>query len=195
MMICYNNIDIERLYFAHGFGVKLYNATEKDQFLPMDRWGVSWKICPPRMRPESYELILDNDVVIHGTSDIFEKAIAENKCLMTEGHFRNFGKYADKLPSKLRLNSGLIGLPPNYDFGKDLKEVFMGWDDTGEAFDEQGLIALALTKNPYYIMPLSELHICHENYVKTPFGIHFVRVNSGAYTFWDEHRKNMVKFL
>lgn len=122
---------------------------------PRGRLGSFWKICPPRISLNSHELVCDNDVIIQRPSEELERFFFEEKTLVSEDHIFSLGKYTNFLDRPY--NSGLYGLPPNFDFGQALLNA---WRDTGSmcpllSRDEQGLISLVLTmhKNGFIAIP------------------------------------------
>ncbi len=114
--------------------------------------GTLWKVCPARMRMESHEIVMDNDIVLLKKFPQFDEFLASNnKSLLLEEPIRFYGRY-DHLFSKdeLFLNSGLMGFPPNYDFGVELRKA---WVANGSLTnitqaDEQGLLMYVLSQLP-----------------------------------------------
>ena len=115
--------------------------------------GTMWKVCPPRMRMESHEIVMDNDIVLlKKPRQIDEFLESRSHSLLLEEPIRFYGRY-DCLfpPDEPCLNSGLMGFPPGFDYGT---AVSMNWDRYGRytglsQADEQGLLTYTLsqTKN------------------------------------------------
>src|ERR1035438_4703034 len=81
-MVCHNNIDKEDLRFVKHLSprIVLYEQKWEECAIPdfcstiKNKDGTSndcskvggslWKVCPARMRPEGYEIISDNDLII-----------------------------------------------------------------------------------------------------------------------------------
>lgn len=114
--------------------------------------GTMWKVCPARMRMETHEVIMDNDIVVlRKFSQLDEWLSQKSKTLILEEPIRFYGKY-DPLFSQEGpfLNSGLMGLPPGYDFGL---EILKNWTHHGSyenlsQADEQGLLTYTLNQMP-----------------------------------------------
>lgn len=114
--------------------------------------GTMWKVCPPRLRPDAHEIIMDNDVILlRGLPEIDRFLECENKALILEEPIRFYGRIDPYFePGEPYLNSGLMGMPPYYDFGKAITEQ---WEITGclsniSQADEQGLLMLTLSQLP-----------------------------------------------
>lgn len=114
--------------------------------IPSGRQGSFWKLCPPRLDIDSYEIVADNDVIIQKRPDEIEIFLEKNKVLISEDNLMAFGKYTKYIKSKKFYNSGLFGLPPEFDFKKLLIKK---WEETNKmqplmSRDEQGLIVATL---------------------------------------------------
>jgi len=114
--------------------------------------GTMWKVCPARMRMESHEIVMDNDIVLlKKFPQIDEFLNSNNKALILEEPIRFYGRY-DYLfgNDKVFLNSGFMGFPPGYDYGL---EIYNTWVQYGKfanisQADEQGLLMYTLNKLP-----------------------------------------------
>lgn len=154
-----NGVDILRTSWE-SFPLPLYTVLLVDDegkktLVPRGRQGSFWKICPPRISLDSHELVCDNDVVFQRIPEELERFFFENKTLVSEDRISSLGKYTKFVDRPY--NSGLYGIPPNFDFGQAL---FDAWQNTGSmcpllSRDEQGLISLALTihKNGFLTIP------------------------------------------
>jgi hypothetical protein len=162
--------------------------------------GTMWKVCPPRMRMESHEIIMDNDIVVlRKFKQIDEWLSQTEKVLVLEENIRFYGRY-DRLhgPAPF-LNSGLIGLPPGYDFGHAISTV---WASNGHytnlsQSDEQGLLTFALIQMPNIrIQPNQVIEILGRDYNARIHGseeaIHFVQSNRMPnHRAWLQYRELM----
>ena len=67
-VVCYNNLDehqFKRLcLIVKETPIKLFQQLQKDCPVSQQNLGSLWKLCPPRLRMMSHEIIMDNDVVI-----------------------------------------------------------------------------------------------------------------------------------
>lgn len=171
-LICSNavnlNSKIELQRISQRFKIDIYEQSWID--LPIDesfvfkkqnsiRDGTFWKICPPRMRLGSHEIICDNDIVftqpIKSINEFLEKEVV---LMMKEDAFC-VGKYFKLFKDNENYNSGFYGLPPNYDFEKELKQ---NWEDNGRYNgllwrDEQGLVTSTLKKQEHITIKSDEI--------------------------------------
>jgi hypothetical protein len=120
---------------------------KKINLLKQKKNGSFWKICPPRLRINSHEIILDNDLLFLKKPKIIDQFLIENKNLIIEDCIPYSGDYFKK--GEQTYNSGVIGLCPNYNFHD---EIIKYWDtDKNEkTFDydeEQGFLTYILLKS------------------------------------------------
>jgi hypothetical protein len=179
-LICSNAIDpiciIKIKEISERFGVEIYKQswdsfplnkeTVLENFnifsktgIPRGRQGTFWKICPPRLRIGSHEIICDNDLIITKKIDSIFQFLENNKVLMLKEDAFCVGKYFHMFKEGENYNSGLYGLPPNYDFANDLK---CSWEKNGKFNnlfwrDEQGLITMTLKKNKHITITSDEI--------------------------------------
>lgn len=172
-VVCYNGLNPENLQFLRGsvgsLPIQFYcqdwamcavndhmqNPRRKDGSFEWDGkkcGGTMWKVTPPRMRMESHEIIMDNDVIIMKKFPQIDEWLAQtSKALVLEEPIQFYGRYEsehDKNPPYL--NSGFIGLPPGYDYGA---EIYKHWARLGRytnisQADEQGLLTYTLIQSP-----------------------------------------------
>lgn len=119
--------------------------------IPRGRQGSFWKLCPPRISINSHEIVCDNDLIFNKCPKEIKNFLDSERTLVTEENIFSFGKYKKHISKPY--NSGLYGLPPNYDFTKKIIET---WKKTGQmqpllSRDEQGIILLTLLSNGNYI--------------------------------------------
>lgn len=203
-IICHNHLD--ELYLL-GIDAELRNQTLADAPCvlaePIDNYeestGCGWKLCPPRLRPDSHELWLDNDLVICKRIEEIDRWLAGNKAIITEGlgRRRMFGLYDEHISPELRLCAGLFGLPPHFDFAAAIRsriDVMEGKPLGG--YDEQGLTASVVTSMDYIIVPLSQVHIAEDH---VPFsshlyaGFHFAGANRKPWhRGWQSYKKTQA---
>jgi hypothetical protein len=100
-----------------------------------------------------------------------DEFLSSSKNLCLEDPITFQGKYHKLFKKGEAYNSGLIGLPPQYDFGK---EVFDFWSKN-KIFnlnhnDEQGLLTKVLTKDKNYILiKKTEIIECHRGNFCVPY--------------------------
>ena len=114
--------------------------------------GTMWKVCPARMRMETHEVVMDNDIVIlKKFPQIDEWLKTTGKSLILEEPIRFYGRYDCLFGGESTfLNSGFMGFPPDYDYGA---EIYNTWMQYGKYMnisqaDEQGLLMYTLNKLP-----------------------------------------------
>jgi hypothetical protein len=191
-IICYNNINLD---IIKKLGIPLFNQEEFRDSLPWCPSGVAWKLYPPRLRKESHEIFIDNDLVIrYKLWQIDEFLSKDNAVIYTAGLYRSFGRFDKKVARSHKLNSGLFGLPPGFDFYSKLVRLMkafplqQAWCDK---FDEQGMVASILTSNfDRIVIGLGDIAICHNgNCPFSNYGHHFVSANVGNGYAWEKWKK------
>jgi hypothetical protein len=113
--------------------------------------GTLWKVCPARMRMESHEIVMDNDVVMLQAFPQIQRFLQEDKALVLEEPIRFYGRYDCLFGSDPPyLNSGFLGFPPGYDYGSKLFETWVkhGRYENISQSDEQGLLTYTLSQHP-----------------------------------------------
>jgi hypothetical protein len=147
--------------------------------------GVAWKLYPPRIRMESHEIFIDHDLVLAerlAGLDLFLESADAFLHTQSPPGVRNYGRFDDLVPDGFRLNSGLFGLPPNFQF--DMRPVGK-WS---EYFDEQGFVASVICRQSNVIqIGIDEVWICDSD--ETPR-------NAKAYHFVHDRRdESWIRFL
>lgn len=206
-VICYNGLNREDLQFlTNAIGTKPIQLYAQNwSHCPVDdicqsprrkdgsfEWngnlcgGTMWKLCPARMRMESHEIVMDNDIILLKKFPQIDEFLNSNeKVLMLEEPIRFYGRY-DCLfgADDTYLNSGLMGFPPGYDYGA---EVYNNWVQYGKYMnisqaDEQGLLMYTLNKMPSVRVKKDQMiQVLHRDF-KTNItgheeGIHFTQSN------------------
>lgn len=147
--------------------------------------GTIWKVCPPRIRLDSHEIIMDNDIVILKKFPQIEEFLNENKSLVLEEPIRFYGRY-DYLFSSHGpfLNSGLMGFPPGYDFGAKIHENWIKYGQYQKLTqaDEQGLLTFTLNQSPNIRIQANQMiEILHRDFKTEITGdeqaLHFTQAN------------------
>lgn len=155
--------------------------------------GTMWKTCPARMRIDSHEIIMDNDVVILKKFKQIDEFLESEKTLILEEPIRFYGRYDCLFDDKvINLNSGFMGMPPGYDFGE---EIYKNWEKHGKYMnlsqsDEQGLLTYTLSQQPNIRIKKEQMvEVLHRDYSAKITGreesIHFVQSNRiQNHVFW-----------
>jgi hypothetical protein len=116
--------------------------------------GSLWKLCPPRMRPDAHEIIMDNDIVMCRSMPQIDEFLLSDRPLLLKEYFRFLGAYDVLFEKDEKYNSGFVGLPPNFNYADKIRQV---WNKNGSLCklsygDEQGLITYTLKReNPILI--------------------------------------------
>lgn len=151
-LLCYNQISPDKL---KSFDIELHQQDPSHLPVNMVKWDGKfnsdklenhkprncWKLCQLRMRPDDYEIILDNDLFF--MNDIFHDFLNGKYCLTTEAMKRSYGRFSDRL-NGLNINTGLVGFPPGFHPEIPWHWLSEGWQNY---FDEQAMLAFAIQNN------------------------------------------------
>ena len=192
-VICYNNLrERDHLEVLKNMGVDLYEQSTSDLNYPlmpvekplgwkgaMPGWG--WKLCPPRLRRESHELWVDNDLLIRERLPEIDQWLDSKMSIISKGHrydMRYYGEFADLVPKNKSCSAGFFGLPPHFDFESAIAEkcqqVLKG-RPLGY-FDEQGLVTAIVTNQDHIIAHNVEM-IKGPVVKPLPKAMHFIATN------------------
>lgn len=159
-----------------------------------DVWGPAWKLFPPRLDVNDHEILIDNDIVLYERSEIIEEFLGQTKlCVVTEAYKRSYSpQFEDLVPTDFNINSGLVCLPPGFDYGRSIQSVFdysrrikaKLWEDH---FDEQTIVASVLSRNTTKIIPITDISVCVTSYVRGRIGTHFVGLNGTKTDHWQAY--------
>ena len=206
-MICHNNLSEEQLKYIRkicdGKPIELKPQTPNDCPIPIQRPLKSmWKLCPPRMRLESHEIIIDNDVILSKPLEQIDEFLQSNKIIWLDEPNRCFGKYDDILDKSMVYNSGIIGLPPFYEFARNLVKTWIKYDafEQLDYCDEQGLVALTLKDEDKIIINRMEIQlVCPYDTgmnFKNAKGYHFIVANRlDKHEGWDWYKRSKIKII
>lgn len=198
-VICVNSVSIDTARARTGkipdFVWWRDTASELPDFLK-DRFdrnmseGVGWKFAPLRISPDRHELSLDNDVILWDIPQSLHQWLAQTeRCLIAEDVQRYLGQFDSFCPQG-SYNSGIRGLPPNFEFGAAVESVLLEHEHRlgrqaklASELDEQGLQVAAVSRyNPPLVVPVDEVTICSPFWPKRPnlgrCGAHFVGLNA-----------------
>lgn len=148
--------------------------------------GTLWKVCPPRLRMETHEIVMDNDIILlKKFPQIDEWLKCTDKALVLEEPIRFYGRYDCLFGAESTfLNSGFMGFPPSYDYGTELHNTWVQYGkymNISQA-DEQGLLMYTLNKVPNIRIKKEQMvEILHRDYKAKitghEYGIHFTQAN------------------
>lgn len=225
-MVCYNNMERSDLEFVQHISPRIslyeqswkecaipdYQATIKDADGTVShkceiRGGSLWKLCPARLREESHEIILDNDIVFQTMPRQIRSFLErDDTTLLLEEYLSFLGRYTPFFDEGAAYNSGLIGLPPDFDFGGELLKA---WKTLGSFrnlsyADEQGLVTFVLKQSKCFtVSPETVVELHHEgrrkfingievngpyHFTGTETAVHFVEMNRMAHAPWSAYR-------
>jgi len=186
LYICYNGLNKDQQNFLKGFGINL--IAQQTKGLNCNPSGVAWKLYPPRIDITRHEIFIDNDLILYKPLDEIDWFLERsNSFIITEGLWRVFGNKESFVPKNLRINSGLFGIPPYFDFAQKINDLCKGscWEDY---FNEQGTVATIVCQNDYKIIPLHTVAICNEGRFKPgTHGTHFCGLNKGFFESWNKY--------
>lgn len=162
--------------------------------------GTLWKVCPARMRMETHEIVMDNDIVLLKKFPQIDEFLRENKVLILEEPIYFYGRYAHLLHDK-PLNSGFMGFPPKYDFASEIRKV---WKANGSLkrisqADEQGLLMATLSAQPSLRISKEQMVeiLAKDNSTKITGeeqGIHFTQANrTSIHHAWQKYKDRDLK--
>jgi hypothetical protein len=191
LIVCHNNLSLSELKKLNSLNVKLYKQIENSNLPIANSW---WKLIPSRIRNESHELWLDNDVLIWKRVPAIDLWLSSNTGIITQGLHGLYGEFKNFVKSPYPVCAGVFGLPPNFNFESKIINLYnnkLKHKRLDMPFDEQGLTAAIVTNIPGFIkIPLNQIKIC-ENENDTAgdaSGAHFVGTNRGYKHAWKNWR-------
>lgn len=146
-VICHNNLTPEKEDVLRKFSVPLLRQDDlikrQDSGSKMDFF---WKLVPPRIRLDSHELWVDNDLLILDRIPYIDEwlnnsdaAIISESSVGLKNWYGRFENMID--PCIAECCAGLFGLPPGFDFGEEVEKLSDGLVE----YDEQGLVVYVVT--------------------------------------------------
>jgi hypothetical protein len=179
VVVCFNQIDPNLL----NVNVEKINQADFANSLPYIPKLETWKLYPPRLRLSSHEIILDNDILIFRRIAEIDEFLNSNRPLLLKGRRRVYGKYEHLVPQPFAINSGIFGLPPNFDFQQEIKNFCKNDKEKKWTHwcDDQGIIGgILITKNPIFITMESVMNYLSEFNIQPKSnwnGIHLIGSN------------------
>ena len=165
-------------------GIKLFDQRIYAESLTLKPFGVSWKLYPPRLNIDCHEISIDNDIVFNKRIPEIDVFLESDCTLLLEGNSRTYGQFERFVPPGKQINSGIYGMPPNFDlkalfdfYIKDWQKNALGEHDKNETFDEQGFVAFALLNYRKSVI-ISQKTITNCEYqLNDGDGYHFIGLN------------------
>jgi hypothetical protein len=177
LFVCFNgDFKVENFEKRSTGAVKLLKQ-EPIGGLPYPR-GCTWKLYPPRLNIQVHEIFIDHDFVLVKRMDEIEHFLnSSDKFLCIEDRSRAYGpNFDEQIPQGFEINSGLFGLPPGFDMGKQMSLV----DKWSSHFDDQGFIAKQM---------FDKRKIMINRKISTCFDILNINEEYCAYHFMKQNRK------
>lgn len=146
--------------------------------------GVAWKLAPVRVFPTLHEISLDNDLILWSLPAAMRNWLAcedPDSCLMAADLQSASGQFAAACKHRA-LNSGIRGLPPNFDLESRLESTLVRSGIRLQSeLDEQGLQAAVLSASNLFVVGTEDVSICspfpnHQEHLGR-CGVHFVGLN------------------
>jgi hypothetical protein len=159
---------------------------EKSKIKPI---GVAWKLYPPQIDTNRYEIVIDNDIVFVERIPEIDLFLKNDCTLLLEGDSRTYGRFEKFVPEGYQINSGIYGMPPHYKLHKyidfycqsDWEINATGQHAESKTFDEQGIISLALLNyRKYVIIPATSVTNCERELIMSK-AMHFISLNRKAH--------------
>ena len=185
-VICYNQIEEECLLSVKKLDERIRLINQNDYLnsfpiKPQLEYQTYWKLYPPRLDITKHEINIDNDIIIFKKIKEIDCFLNEDAVLLYQGLHGLYGSYENSVPTGIRINSGIYGMPPNFIFKQNMPKLQHNWQDK---FDEQGIVASTLMNyKKHFIIPLTTIPIIEKNFEMKYFlhdfccGYHFVGVN------------------
>lgn len=189
-IVCFNGELPDELL---GLNVEFIDQSKHLDSLPCTPCDTFWKFFPPRIRRESHELILDNDVVIY-KSNLIERFLRSEELMVSQSHKHFYGRFHSVLEPGILVNTGFIGLPPGYDLQQKLSMVLKLYPFLylTDHCDDQGAFICACRKQ-LKLVPMEELYVCNPRtdfaaYRLGTCGTHFAGLNLGSSQYWEQYK-------
>ena len=204
-MVCKNGPERNE-FFEAAFSNKSLQLVRQDSKHANGFFNFSaedWKLCPPRMRVGAHEIIIDNDVVITERLPSLENFLSSNQPLCLEASAANqwirksYGQFNEKIPDGVKINSGLYGFPPGFDFRQKLLDLWGGMEkDWSSRYDEKGSVAAVIGCEDHILIPITEVLPLGQGaeFRKGP-AYHFLNANRGKSKAWEGYQLSRVLFL
>ena len=199
-VICHNNLTAEKIGLINKMDCELIDQKNFKNSLsvesPINHGRPAWKLYPPRLSMETHEIFLDNDLILYKKFDIIEEFLQSNKIYFTEGLKRSYGKFECHIKKDMIVNTGFVGLPPNFDLKfnleKNIKELgIKSWENH---LDEQALFASVIQNFDHKMIPKIDISVCHPQlkYKKGNCGMHFIGINVGHDIHWKNYLSGSI---
>lgn len=194
--ICHNNVEEKKIIWSSKYNIDLINQekhiNELDIHPPSEK-NPCWKLYPPRIDINSYEIFIDNDLIIYKKIDL-EEAIKSNIFIVSEALEKNYGSFNKKINTAPNFNSGFFGIPAFFDLRKEINKTISNFNViwSRSHFEEQGLLSYIIKKNKNKIISLDEIYVSFGDYQLAKNGYHFAGLNCENKKFWQFHNTKFI---
>jgi hypothetical protein len=142
--------------------------------------GPEWKLYPPRLSLDNFEVFVDNDLLIYKRLESLDLAMRTKSILTTTAGVYAYGSFPG---SGVPVNTGLMLFPPGYDLRVAISQRLLElkvkrWE---KFCDEQGLVAGIIHDKALFV-PRDVVSTCHYVNPEPRYGTcgtHFVGLNRG----------------
>jgi len=204
-VVCFNNLDKAILRSKlRNLPVRLFEVRHDPSEIEYKPRNEIWKLYPPRMEINTHELVLDNDLIIMDKMGDIDDFFNGDHTILLQGRNRYYGQYNHMVKEGYKINGGLFGMPPEFDFSESIRNICK--DDKERRWqnrsDDQGIIATALLsyKN-FHVVPNAVLVNYDDNFdTKDPSGVvtdeikgvHFIGVNRHRHPGWEYYQRRIT---
>jgi hypothetical protein len=159
--------------------------------------GPCWKLYPPRLSANQHEIIIDNDVIIYKRFPEIEKFLeTDDLFLISQAFQRSYhGRFEKLVKDNFNINSGLVCLPPKFDYAAKINNLIRETKGTWQThFEEQSLVATVLQDENVEIIPINKIQVSGPTpgFKIGSCGTHFCGVNKGYVKDWDIFKKTFL---
>jgi hypothetical protein len=195
--ICYNSRQIHnKLKKSFNCVDRVFNQRKLKNALtynPEIKKGPHWKLYPPRIFKNQHELILDNDIIVYEKIEQIEEFLSNEDIFITTRAIRRSynKKYDNHIKQGFNINTGLVGLPPNFDYEQEILKIMKNAkEEWSNHFDEQTLVARILQNKKTIVIPFEILSSCCSltRFAIGKKGTHFIGANKGYDKWWNEFK-------
>lgn len=201
IVVCHNQQNSHQLNILKKLEVDLIcqeNYACEIKIKPKDSF---WKLYPPRLRLESHEIFIDNDLLIFKKFNLLEEFLVnEDLIICTEGHKRFYGNFLKLIKTNNNINTGFFGLPPFFDLKNELNKFIENQGNTEIKLhdDDQGILMSIFQNYNIKTINTNTISICNPLLNFAPYkigtsGVHFTSLNIGAKDYWNFF--NYIKFI